>query len=91
MYKRQVLLEFFKNSSADLPCELGCHDNAKSDRRKDEIFKRNRSADDGSNETQTLKFAWYIDKNGDIYISYNDSDATYVMDAGCLLYTSRCV
>ena len=25
-------------------------------------------ADDGSNESQTLKFTWYIDKNGDIYI-----------------------
>ena len=43
-------------------------------------------ADDGSNETQTLKFAWYIDKNGDIYIRYNDSDATYVMDAGAKQY-----
>lgn len=43
-------------------------------------------ADDGSNETQTLKFAWYIDKNGDIYIRYNDSGATYVMDAGAKQY-----
>ena len=38
-------------------------------------------ADDGSNETQTLKFTWYIDNNGDIYIRYN-SGATYVMDLG---------
>lgn len=30
-------------------------------------------ADDGSNETQTLKFAWYIDKNGDIYIRLNSA------------------
>lgn len=43
-------------------------------------------ADDGSNETQTLKFTWYIDKNGDIYIRYNDSGATYVMDAGAKQY-----
>lgn len=43
-------------------------------------------ADDGSNESQTLKFAWYIDKNGDIYIRYNDSGATYVMDAGAKQY-----
>ena len=43
-------------------------------------------ADDGSNESQTLKFTWYIDKNGDIYIRYNDSDATYVMDAGAKQY-----
>ena len=27
-------------------------------------------------KTQTLKFTWYIDKNGDIYIRYNDSGAT---------------
>lgn len=38
-------------------------------------------ADDGSYESQTLKFTWYIDKNGDIYIRYN-SGATYVMDLG---------
>jgi antitoxin ParD1/3/4 len=43
-------------------------------------------ADDGSNESQTLKFTWYIDKNGDIYIRYNDSGATYVMDAGAKQY-----
>ena len=42
-------------------------------------------ADDGSNESQTLKFTWYIDKNGDIYIRYN-SGATYVMDAGAKQY-----
>lgn len=43
-------------------------------------------ADDGSNKSQTLKFTWYIDKNGDIYIRYNDSGATYVMDAGAKQY-----
>ena len=37
-------------------------------------------------ETQTLKFTWYIDKNSDIYIRYNDSGATYVMDAGAKQY-----
>ena len=37
-------------------------------------------------ETQTLKFTWYIDNNGDIYIRYNDSGATYVMDAGAKQY-----
>lgn len=37
-------------------------------------------------ETQTLKFTWYIDNNGDIYIRYNDSSATYVMDAGAKQY-----
>lgn len=36
-------------------------------------------------ETKTLKFTWYIDKNGDIYIRYN-SGATYVMDAGAKQY-----
>lgn len=36
-------------------------------------------------ESQTLKFTWYIDKNGDIYIRYN-SGATYVMDAGAKQY-----
>ncbi|MEE1382771.1 MAG: hypothetical protein U0K32_03035 [Segatella copri] len=39
-------------------------------------------ADDGSNETQTLKFTWYIDNNGDIYIRYNKSGFTYVLDLG---------
>lgn len=43
-------------------------------------------ADDGSNESQTLKFTWYIDKNGDIYIRYNETGATYVMDAGAKQY-----
>ena len=37
-------------------------------------------------ETKTLKFTWYIDNNGDIYIRYNDSGATYVMDAGAKQY-----
>lgn len=37
-------------------------------------------------ESQTLKFTWYIDKNGDIYIRYNDSGATYVMDLGAKQY-----
>lgn len=39
-------------------------------------------ADDGSNEPLTLKFTWYIDNNGDIYIRYNKSGFTYVMDLG---------
>ena len=33
-------------------------------------------------EPQTLKFTWYIDNNGDIYIRYNKSGFTYVMDLG---------
>ena len=33
-------------------------------------------------ETKTLKFTWYIDNNGDIYIRYNKSGFTYVMDLG---------
>lgn len=37
-------------------------------------------------ETKTLKFTWYIDKNGDIYIRYNDTGTTYVMDAGAKQY-----
>lgn len=37
-------------------------------------------ATDGSDDQQTLKFSWYIDNNGDIYIKYA-SGATYVMDA----------
>ena len=37
-------------------------------------------------ESQTLKFTWYIDKNGDIYIRYNDTGATYVMDLGAKQY-----
>ena len=41
-------------------------------------------ADDGSNETQTLKFAWYIDKNGDIYIRYNDSDTLFIVKGGTI-------
>ncbi len=39
-----------------------------------------------STEPQTLKFTWYIDNNGDIYIRYNDSGATYVMDVGAHQY-----
>lgn len=33
-------------------------------------------------DSQTLKFAWYIDNNGDIYIKYTNSGATFVLDAG---------
>lgn len=42
-------------------------------------------ATDGSNDQQTLKFSWYIDNNGDIYIKYA-SGATYVMDANASQY-----
>ncbi len=43
-------------------------------------------ATDDSGDTQTLKFSWYIDNNGDIYIKYTDSQTTYVMDAGASQY-----
>ena len=33
-------------------------------------------------ETQTLEFKWYIESNGDIYIKYTKSGATFVMDYG---------
>ena len=33
-------------------------------------------------DSQTLEFTWYIDNNGDIYIRYNKSGATFVLDAG---------
>lgn len=42
-------------------------------------------ATDGSDDQQTLKFSWYIDNNGDIYIKYA-SGATYVMDANASQY-----
>lgn len=42
-------------------------------------------ATDGSDETSTLKFKWYIDNNGDIYIKYA-SGATYVMDYNASQY-----
>ena len=43
--------------------------------------------DDGSvADQQTLKFSWYVDDNGDIYIKYTDSGATFVMDAGASQY-----
>lgn len=42
-------------------------------------------ATDDSGDTQTLKFTWYIDNNGDIYIKYA-SGTTYVMDAGASQY-----
>lgn len=37
-------------------------------------------------DQQTLKFAWYVDNNGDIYIRYDGSGATFVMDAGASQY-----
>lgn len=36
-------------------------------------------------DQQTLKFSWYIDNNGDIYVKYA-SGATFVMDAGASQY-----
>lgn len=42
-------------------------------------------ATDDSGDAQTLKFSWYIDNNGDIYIKYT-SGTTYVMDAGASQY-----
>lgn len=42
-------------------------------------------ATDGSDATSTLKFKWYIDRNGDIYIKYT-SGATYVMDLNASQY-----
>jgi len=39
-------------------------------------------------QQQTLKFSWYIDNNGDIYIKYA-SGATFVMDAGASQYGFR--
>lgn len=41
--------------------------------------------DDSGNVTdqsQTLDFKWYIDDNGDIYIRYTKSGATFVLDYG---------
>lgn len=37
-------------------------------------------------DQQTLKFSWYIDTNGDIYLKYTNSGATFVMDAGASQY-----
>ena len=42
-------------------------------------------ATDDSGDTQSLRFSWYIDDNGDIYIKYA-SGTTYVMDAGASQY-----
>lgn len=42
-------------------------------------------ATDGSDATQSYRFSWYVDDNGDIYIKYA-SGATYVMDAGASQY-----
>lgn len=42
-------------------------------------------ATDGSDATSTLKFKWYIDRNGDIYIKYT-SGSTYVMDLNASQY-----
>lgn len=33
-------------------------------------------------QSQTLDFSWYIESNGDIYIKYKRSGATFVMDYG---------
>ena len=33
-------------------------------------------------QSQTLDFSWYIEDNGDIYIKYKKSGATFVMDYG---------
>lgn len=33
-------------------------------------------------QSQTLDFSWYIETNGDIYIKYKKSGATFVMDYG---------
>lgn len=33
-------------------------------------------------ESQTLDFSWYIEDNGDIYIKYKKSGATFVLDYG---------
>lgn len=33
-------------------------------------------------QSQTLDFSWYIESNGDIYIKYKKSGATFVMDYG---------
>lgn len=33
-------------------------------------------------KSQTLDFSWYIESNGDIYIKYKKSGATFVMDYG---------
>lgn len=43
---------------------------------------RGREIDTAGDETQTLTFSWYVDeKNGDIYIQYDGSKKTYVLDA----------
>ncbi len=39
-------------------------------------------------DQQTLKFSWYIDNNGDIYLKYA-SGATFVLDAGASQYGFR--
>ncbi len=33
-------------------------------------------------KSQTLDFSWYIEDNGDIYIKYKNSGATFVLDYG---------
>lgn len=33
-------------------------------------------------KSQTLDFSWYIENNGDIYIKYKNSGATFVLDYG---------
>lgn len=45
--------------------------------------------DDGSvntDQSQQLRFSWYLSDDGDIYIQYNDSKATFVMDAAAKVY-----
>ena len=44
----------------------------------DEVYDGNGDVED----SQTLEFTWYIDNNGDIYIRYAKSGATFVLDAG---------
>ena len=44
----------------------------------DEVYDEKGEVED----SQTLEFTWYIDNNGDIYIRYAKSGATFVLDAG---------
>ena len=40
------------------------------------------SSGNATGTTKTLEFSWYIEDNGDIYIKYTNSGATFVMDYG---------
>ncbi len=40
------------------------------------------SSGNATGTTKTLEFSWYIESNGDIYIKYTNSGATFVMDYG---------